>query len=406
MTATDRTNVLFSLGESQGEVPFSSSSDSDIYFEPPASATTVAHDAPRESRIDPAHRVQDETTEVVVTSMNLETEEVEALHRHSSTPLETSSDRTGESLKFADSGTRHELGSTAEHPAHPIQAERQHFAPALSDDTASYTPAYLLASAQETLEISIEDVARTASPIAEKASPLEIGKRKVDDEDEEEDDDKRRGTPLTTVLLASYASAMTLACLYLYFNSSRPGPSPTPVQTEASSASEISRARQVNLGETLGAGSLEITPILVKTAEVMLRRTTAEGKEQTRPGGDNALWLRLKLKNNGSAKLLPLEKAFVRDKVQGQPDSEIETASGERIGPFRPLPVDSEWSIIGQSFPSLEPGEEAETWVVSSTEARGRATDSLTWRLRLRTGAGPPESIAVKFLEKDIRSRP
>ena len=50
-----------------------------------------------------------------------------------------------------------------------------------------------------------------------------------------------------------------------------------------------------------------------------------------------------------------------------------------------PLAVESEWSIVGQEFRELKPGESYETVVVSAPDALDHVAPEMTWRLRLRT---------------------
>ena len=49
--------------------------------------------------------------------------------------------------------------------------------------------------------------------------------------------------------------------------------------------------------------------------------------------------------------------------------SSIVTRGGKIIGLF-PLAIDSEWSIVGQEFPVLKPGESTETMIASELGPR------------------------------------
>ena len=85
--------------------------------------------------------------------------------------------------------------------------------------------------------------------------------------------------------------------------------------------------------------------------------------------------LTLRLKNvSPDVVLAPLDEAFVRDRINADPDSFIEAGpTGATIAMF-PLAVESEWSIVGQSFRELQPGEAFEFIVVSAPDAAGKLT--------------------------------
>jgi len=209
-------------------------------------------------------------------------------------------------------------------------------------------------------------------------------------------------------LLASYASAVTLALIWWVVlpkfrgkaevEGFTPGAPAVAVGTRLTDpsrkveiAAPIPRDRIVKLGQSLKIGALEITPLDTARQSVKLRRDIISGGTKERDGGSNALALRIKMRNTSSNVLFsPLDKAFVRDKDDGVPDSFVELLTGDRVYLY-PLPVESEWSIIGQEFPSLRPGEVKETRVVTSSDFP-TTNSGMTWRLRLRTG---PDSTAV-----------
>ena len=94
----------------------------------------------------------------------------------------------------------------------------------------------------------------------------------------------------------------------------------------------------------------------VSSGRVRLRRNSSTGSRQ-KDGGEGALTLRLRLRNASTdAVFAPLDEAFLRDRATGRPDSFIETRRGDAIALF-PLAVESEWSIVGQQFRDLKPGE-------------------------------------------------
>jgi hypothetical protein len=118
------------------------------------------------------------------------------------------------------------------------------------------------------------------------------------------------------------------------------------------------------------------------------------------------LRLKLRLKNISSDTILaPFDEAFVRDRVGVEPDSFIETqGGGETIAMF-PLAVESEWSIVGQEFRELRPGEAFETDVVSQPDAVSRLAPEMLWRIRLRTDINHTDELGVRFRAEDVQGR-
>jgi hypothetical protein len=221
------------------------------------------------------------------------------------------------------------------------------------------------------------------------------------------------------VLLASYASAITLALGWMFFTG-RVRLRHEPVQNTIPADSRpdlelredrsqrvvplppISPDRITTLGQALRIGEIEFTPLGVWAAAVTLRRLPLDAKPETRKGGENALFLKIRLRNlSASAVFAPFEEAFVRERDRGFPESCIETGGADRITIY-PLARESEWAIKGQAFRDLRPGETLETVVVSQPDALGRATQEMTWRIKLRTGVDFTEVVGVRFGDHEI----
>jgi hypothetical protein len=212
------------------------------------------------------------------------------------------------------------------------------------------------------------------------------------------------------VLLGSYASAVTLALVWWVVlprlrgkgevESFKPE-APVAVGTRRPDLSRkvdpiapIPPERITRLGEPLRIGSLEITPTAMTRQGVRLRRVSLTGKTETRDGGTGALALRVRLRNvSNDAIFAPLEKAFLRDTDTGLSESFVELAPPDRVYLY-PLPVESEWSIVGQDFPELRPGEVKETTIVTAADFPSDGPP-MTWRLMLRTGPGQTEAVGV-----------
>jgi hypothetical protein len=213
------------------------------------------------------------------------------------------------------------------------------------------------------------------------------------------------------VLLASYASAATLALIWWVVLPRLRGrndvdtmatPSPAIVAARRADRSHkveptapIPADRLTTIGQPLTLGSLEITPIDVARTDVNLRRASLGGGGEEKEGGTGAMALRLRLRNTSDDTVfVPLDEAFVRDRDDGLSDSFVELDSGERIYLY-PLSVDSEWSIVGQDFPALKPGEARETRVVTAADFPSTSS-GMTWHLKLRTGLKETAVIGVK----------
>ena len=240
----------------------------------------------------------------------------------------------------------------------------------------------------------------------------------------EEDDENLpvRGSGWLMVSLASYASAVTLGLLWVLWGHriARENPSVEPdsfppAETGADPGHRASQSRRfvppaplsaekiVTLGQPIKLSSLEVTPMEISAGPVLLRHEINEFK--ARRGGNDALMLKLRLKNVSSDWILvPLDENFIRTRDRGIRDSFIETGPTQQIDMF-PLAIASEWSIAGQEFRELRPGESYETEVVSAPDSLGSLASAMTWRVRLRTDVKQTETLGIRFREQDIRRK-
>ncbi|RUL87315.1 hypothetical protein [Tautonia sociabilis] len=253
-------------------------------------------------------------------------------------------------------------------------------------------------------------------------------------ENEEEDDDGLEGrrSAWPVALLASYASAMTLACGWLWWSGHRgraEGGRPDlswsagidALGAEGSLGADagqrdgesivverpepIGEGLRVALGESLEVGALELTPLDVSSGPVELSRTRVDGKPERRREPGEALRLRLRLRNTSDEVVFaPLDEAFVREPDRRLPETFIEDRSGTRLYAFR-LPVASEWGIVGQEFRALRPGESLETIVVSDSTGCNHLKGPLTWRIRVRTAPEETAVVGVAFGAEEIGGR-
>jgi hypothetical protein len=253
------------------------------------------------------------------------------------------------------------------------------------------------------------------------APPKATARPPASEEEEDVDDElptSRASWPV--VLLASYASAVTIGLIWVLWQHRSVRESEEPEIPSAAVAKvdpgrraansrkitpppSLAADRVTTLGKSVRIGALEVTPVEVTRGRVHLRRTLA-GEEQ-RDGGDDALKLRLRLRNASKELVFaPLDEAFLREREAGVFDSFIEAGDGRVIDMY-PLSVYSEWAIDGQEFKELKPGQTLDTQVISAADAGGRDEPEMTWRVRLRTGIEKTDVLGVRFRGPDVRPR-
>lgn len=235
---------------------------------------------------------------------------------------------------------------------------------------------------------------------------------------------RRRGPSWGLILLFNYASAVTLICLWLLWGKGRlrvlepeaPGPVQDQVPFEARPTGNlineiqppepIPERRMTILGQPIEAGAVEFTPLFVATGRIVLEHQGANGRE-VRSGGEDVLWLRVRLRNLSSELVFaPLDESFLRARAGMKPDSYLISGHGDRLDLF-PLASRSEWTIIGQEFRVLGPGEILETHIASAPDALSLLDDEpAVWRVRLRTGTHRTDVVGVRFSRNEVRSEP
>jgi hypothetical protein len=154
------------------------------------------------------------------------------------------------------------------------------------------------------------------------------------------------------------------------------------------------------VGNSIRVGDVEVTPLAIQLAQVDLvhRIDSAEFHHEEA----NSLVLRLRLRNVSKGDtLMPLSRHLVREHVSALDRSFIVSREGNNIGPYA-LAVESEWLIVGQEFPELQPGESAETLVASEPVNEDRIPESMTWRVRLRIGLYRTDMIGVRFTRGEL----
>ncbi len=234
---------------------------------------------------------------------------------------------------------------------------------------------------------------------------------------EDETEIERAGVPWPILLVASYASAVTMALVWMLWTGrgvTRPGDlgAATPFHetgrhnTSPSSTSPskvripIPTRNQTSLHSPLRLGDLEVTPLGVAYRSVELVRLVGDSEDLrfTEP----LLTLTIQIKNLSRVdSFAPLDAFLVRDTVSGPDEPCVELSDGRRIPLYR-LSAESEWSVVGQDFPTLDPGESTETVLATEPIRLSDLSEPLIWHIKLRTGPFQTDVLGVRFSRADI----
>jgi hypothetical protein len=255
------------------------------------------------------------------------------------------------------------------------------------------------------------------TPVTDKSPPAPRPPDSPPGPQADEEEAAAPGISWPIVLLASYASALTLAVGWLLWTgrslrwadrSDAEPASSSPLTATGRSGKfglgetgpPLPEPNLVRLGSTVAQGDLEVTPRSIVRRELEL--VHLEGTSGERREAAPALVLTLGLRNrSGTQAFAPLDPALVRDTSLAVDQSFIERQGGQKISMFR-LATESEWSIDGQAFPTLKPGETAETLVVSEPVRLSDLSSPLIWHVKLRTSAFQTNVVGIRFRPEDV----
>jgi hypothetical protein len=218
-------------------------------------------------------------------------------------------------------------------------------------------------------------------------------------------------------LVSSYASAVTLALGFVLLTGRglrTPDPAASPEDVAdtkaAASSANVSRPAPVmsplpapnvtGLGQSVRLGDLEVTPRSIARRPVALLRLQGEADDQRE--SSPVLVLSMELANrSASSAFAPLDISLVRDSIPTVDQSFIDVPGGRHIAMFR-LAVESEWSIQDQVLPTLQPGETAQTIVVSEPVEMTGLTGTMTWHVKVRTAPFRTDVLGVRFTSDQV----
>jgi hypothetical protein len=240
-------------------------------------------------------------------------------------------------------------------------------------------------------------------------------------------------SPLLFKFVVSYASAVTLLCVYLGWlvmtNPSTLDLPDMPVNEYDKKVSmwkylppnkQVPAAHVLRLGQSRRFGSLSVTPLRVTRGPVEFSFYDPDSEETRAPEGP-VLKLHLRFANvSKDQEFVPLDRRLVYTKEPDRREYGVFKANnfvcreGERsrlanhVFVFDMSP-DSEWIMNGQNLDrELKPGESVETFVATTTEQIETLSGQLVWRVHFRKGynrdshRGVTTLIEVLFQSSEI----
>lgn len=171
----------------------------------------------------------------------------------------------------------------------------------------------------------------------------------------------------------------------------------------------VPNAQRKRIGETINLGHLAVTALGVERTKISLERLDPSGEKEIMTSPEECLVLRIRLKNTSTdVEFAPLDETFLRthDPNRRPTYSFIELADGKQIKMYELLHF-SEWNIAGQSFETIEPGEEMEAIIAAASGSPASAKGKMLWRIHLRAG-GPNDNdystvVGFEFTADQIR---
>ena len=239
-------------------------------------------------------------------------------------------------------------------------------------------------------------------------------------------------SPTVFMIVVSYASAMTLVCIYLVFQLfsnprtyDLPDLAP-PKQKEKSVTSviyvspdqELPPANVLKLGESRQYGSLKVTPLRVTRGPLAFEYYEPEAEQEREPEGP-VLKLHLRFENvSRDQEFIPLDSKLVfTKKIQPYGLSKANNFVcnvADRKKPAKlvfmfDLTPNGNWLLKGENLDrDFEPGEVFETFIPTTPEQIESLAGDLVWRVHFRKGynrkslRGVTTLIEVFFNNSDI----
>jgi len=215
--------------------------------------------------------------------------------------------------------------------------------------------------------------------------------------------EQKSGLPLGFIILLSYASAVTLALIYLFLNRSSDALEslPDPADKEGAvyfydKSATLPVGHVLHIGESQRYGNIRLEVLGVAREAIEYVHFTGEPQQQQRPPTEPVLCLKLKVSNvSTDQEIAPFDSILVfRQRIQPSTDEVtanifVAKRDQQATGPYHLMfshPQDAEWDLAGQQIGKvLKPGESIETFLPATDEANGLEGE-LIWRFEMRKG--------------------
>ncbi len=238
---------------------------------------------------------------------------------------------------------------------------------------------------------------------------------------------------LKFILLASYASAITLIALALLMSNGEKAPdaeqleslpdvSPEPVDsiTFVPVEARLPPGHTLRLGEKQRFGNIEVEPLRVVNEPLEFTHYDSTSKLTRLPTGPvYKLWVRF-TNVSKDQEIAPLDgDLLLRWVVKAEQQQEYSNQylfpkdakeNSEAIATYRHSKT-SDWDMKDQKLGTvLAPGESVETYIASSENTDLGSAESITWRVQFRKGFSPNGNgvttiFDVSFDQSDIKSQ-
>ena len=240
----------------------------------------------------------------------------------------------------------------------------------------------------------------------------------------------KSGPNLPMILLASYASAVTIALIFVL--ATRPSGGvrndqleslPDPLDQDGKIPiykrdAELPGGHTLHLKESQRFGNILVEPVKVTQQPLKFRHFSGESK-RSQPNSQPVLCLWLKFTNVSSdQEIAPLDGQLLFKRVMNESGNLVantfvcptsDSARDSAVLPY-PHPPHSEFDLVGQNLGiQLKPGDSVETFIPCDTEGMQSLQGELVWRIHMRkgyakSGHGVTTLVDVIFHRSEVSS--
>lgn len=229
------------------------------------------------------------------------------------------------------------------------------------------------------------------------------------------------------MIVASYASAVTLACIYLLLTSERPGVDASKLESLPDLRPRFDKKTKkialrlvpedapmppghtLRIGDQQRFGNVKVTPLRVTRGSLQFVHFNDPSKKKQSNERVLKLWLRLENVSDDQ-EFPPLDRKLMLTRVQDKENLELLRANnflclqaakgkkGQKVLVFD-HPISSPWDLQGQNLGrSLKPGEQIETFIPTVADGLDQLQGDLIWRVHFRKGYNPKSFRGVTTL--------